>query len=953
MNKIYLRNLSFIIIMTLGLSLTGPFASIGFAVENNTSESVQIDSERFLDSELNAELKKQIVKDKSNTVLWTVDLTSVSPKMDGLELKIITTPKISIDKVLVNGSSISLEDSGLFVLEPKNSRVEFTTENNLEVVIEVFKVNGSDKVLVGNLKSRIQSEPDVTLDSTSGDDSPILSSGEDIKSDTSVSNESNSSIDETNDVSKSSGTEETSYEDGIESTLDTKEELESTDSKTHESLESERKASDSTLNSSQEKTIKPKLSKLTPRSAAALAGITGNPEVPKGAILIEGIFGSVNSAGTKGSSGITTIHDPNVNNGMPYSEITLAGSKNWLSIWSNDQYRMDFSTSFHGRTYMNFGSGADADGLAFVMQNDGPTALTTANGAEDGQNLGVYGSGHTNLFGGDWPNDRAVKKSVAIEFDFHLNNKDPYMFDADIQEIPHMAYTFPANISKGYRSTSWRGPDDWSSEDRAVVKHNQPRVLNGVVGDNVRDNTWYEFRYDFDKSSHTFSYYLKNPITGSQTTPTIIPWEDLISELGLTDSNTKAYWGFTGSNGAASGKVKFAFTQVPVDLSAKISNDVLVSEQSIVDSEDHGEYTPALPSATDRDYLTFSTQFTVAEGEAALKIVNWKSNVSPTEFNLDQEPKKVKALIGSKEYSGLATVNEETGEISVTFENLEVRPGEDVVMSYDLEPLKHDSTKKSYFSSRISTEEIGNKTKNDFLSSQVAFWIKGNQKPVLSELLTNKITYTDYSDYFDFSFKYRDLDEDVLSYKLIVNGIELSEKNELNGLVSDQDYNETFNNKIDLLGENTPFKLGDNTLEVVLSDGINEPVTQKVTFNVVGYFGFEEVTDNYVWKYSKTELKDTPTPMARQDKMKMKIRDTRELEKNLVRISFEAESDNESLLQNQFVFVDQGREVESLQIPVNEEKTYDKNQGLLLKLDNSTKSGVVNGTVRWTIIEAP
>lgn len=152
-NKTYLRKLSFIAVVTLGLSLTDSFASIGIAVESNTSESIQIDSEQFLVSELNAELKKQIVKDKTNTVLWTVDLTSVSSKMDGLELKIKTTPKISIDKVLVNGSSISLEDSGLFVLEPKNSRVEFTTENNLEVVIEVFKVNGSDKVLVGNLKS--------------------------------------------------------------------------------------------------------------------------------------------------------------------------------------------------------------------------------------------------------------------------------------------------------------------------------------------------------------------------------------------------------------------------------------------------------------------------------------------------------------------------------------------------------------------------------------------------------------------------------------------------------------------------------------------------------------------------------------------------------------------------------------------------------------------------------
>ena len=45
---------------------------------------------------------------------------------------------------------------------------------------------------------------------------------------------------------------------------------------------------------------------------AVREGFTGNPEVPKGAILLDGIFGDINEAGSgsKASSGVNTIHDP-------------------------------------------------------------------------------------------------------------------------------------------------------------------------------------------------------------------------------------------------------------------------------------------------------------------------------------------------------------------------------------------------------------------------------------------------------------------------------------------------------------------------------------------------------------------------------------------------------------------------------------------------------------------
>lgn len=67
-----------------------------------------------------------------------------------------------------------------------------------------------------------------------------------------------------------------------------------------------------------------------------------------------------------------------------------------------------------------------------------------------------------------------------------------------------------------------------------------------------------------------------------------------------------------------------------------------------MDIEDHDTYNPQLPAAQDSDLLTFQTRFTVSEGEAALKINEWKSYVSPVDIDLTKTVKNVIAQIGAK-----------------------------------------------------------------------------------------------------------------------------------------------------------------------------------------------------------------------------------------------------------------------------------------------------------------
>lgn len=945
MKRKFIQKLSMmgtVVILLSPVSLIPNAGYVSFAQETETS---QVNLNQLTIPELKAHLREVNSANTETETVWKIDLTDVKLESEEMGIRLTANNGEKIQSLKVAEKNMSPDDNGFFMFAVSNSLSgEFSTKKGSSVKAELFKISGDEKVALGTVAgedNQVQLSEESSMESAEKTESSTTNSNVLVEEST-VSTES---LEEQTETSSEESQAASSSTEEIRGTNDTS-------------------TAEESSTSTEERQVPKKASAVQRASVAALSGITGNPNIPKGAIELDGVFGKVNSSGNVSNSGVTAMHDPNQNNGLPYSEVSLSGASNWLSIWSAEQYKLDFSNSFHGRTYINFGNSAkDADGLAFVMQNEGPNALTKAtNSRTDGQNLGVYGgSSFKGGLGGtitSSPETSAIKKSVAIEFDLYANAGGGLDYDYDNVNkkglpIPHMAYSFPSNKDKGYRplNTNWNG--FFGGESPAIVQHNGLRELNGVVGDNIRDNTWYEFRYDFDKSSQVFSYYLKNPITGAKTDPVTIPWEDLNSELKLSENNNKTYWGFTGANGVSEGKVRFVFTQVPVDMSAKIENDVLAQDNSNKSlADDHDEYNSSIPAATGNEPLIFQTRFTVAQGEAALKIDKWEVNVSPKDIDLSKGVTDVQAKIDDKSYTGTAAIDQTKGTISVNFSDLKLSPGQDVYMTFNSQAIKQDVTTKSYFSSKVATTEVGNGTKNTF-NQQISFWIKGNQAPVLSNLLT-KDTFTDYLDTFAFNFDYRDNDSDTLSYSVEVNDNSLIKDGKLNGAASDQPFESKDNLKIDLLDPKTPFQLGDNVIKVTLSDGINESVQQEVHFKVEGYFGFEELTDNYAWKYSKTELKDIPTPMARQDVMKIKIRDTRNKETTPARVSFKAESEDKALLQDRFVFKGQdGEEISDLQIPVNKEKTYSKDEGLLLKLDNSDNSGVVNGTIQWTIVEAP
>ncbi|MFY1067396.1 hypothetical protein [Enterococcus sp. AD013-P3] len=936
-------------VFIIGFSQISPLSPLAYvAVGESSSNRLN----QFQSPELRAVLNYQGTAEDSTEAAWRLTLDNVTKGLEELNFQIKDSQGTLITKIKINEILIEANSEGYFSIEAKDTKIEITSELNHDLTVEFFKLSSGKKDFWGLVKASDSTENHSSLPSEESQEGADTSN---------IVNEGAAASLESFSEGGSEQNKETIPSSEIAPTSSLENETTSTNSN---NLQSDVEKSDQITSSSVEKEqqkekVAQKVASPLLRSTAAPTGITGNPNIPKGAILLDGVFGKINSVGTNDGSGVSKVNNPKENNGIPYSKITLKGSNNWLSIWTEDQYRMDFSKTFHGRTYINFGT-SKADGLAFVMQNAGKKVLTSANTGNDGQNLGVYGgtgAWRESIFS-SWitPETYAIKKSVAIEFDLNPNNDaQGHVYDKDNPQTPHMAYSFPSNLDRGYRpdGNSW---DNWLSTKgaNAKVQHYSSRLLNGVVGDNIQDGTWYEFRYDFDQSKKEFSYYLKNPVTNAQTEPVKIPWPDLQRELDLTNNNMKAYWGFTGANGALGGTVEFVFTQVPVDLSAKIMSDVQSSGKSIVDAEDHETYVPQLPIANKEgkeESLTLQTRFTVDNGEAAIEIAKWTSFVSPTQLDLTKASKNVVAQIGSNKYTGVADVDQKTGEIQITFQNLKVSPGETVTMSYELMTKKLDSTQKAYFSSRVTTQEVGTIIPNDFLSKQVAFWIKGNQAPVLEALSTEKAEFTDL-DSFQYKFNYKDADSDELTYKVSLNGKELVNK-KLQSSASNQTQVEK-DVMIDLLAAEPSFRLGENTLTVTLNDDFNTAVSQEVKFNIVGYLGFEKLTKAYSWRYSRTALEAVNTPMAREAPMVLKIRDTRnkEINKN-VKVSLEAKSLTNGVLNANERFVFNGKELGEFEIPVNQEVSYGKDEGLLLKLGNQDESGTFEGTLTWTIIDAP
>ncbi|ASZ07057.1 lectin-like domain-containing protein [Enterococcus thailandicus] len=791
------------------------------------------------------------------------------------------------------------------------------------------------------------------------------------------------STEETNTTEESTTSTETTSTTGTESSESAvSSETTSTTSTNSETKSTNVKAKESTSSSTTKQASAPAVAA---RSSLARAGLgTGNPVVPKGAIQLDGIFSTVG----KSRPDKDGHYDPNFsvgdivkpgpsdqNNGMPYDEISLAGTQRAVGVWSIKKYRLDFNQDFHGRTYVNFGT-EQADGFAFVMHNDAAEdqALTTANANSDGQNLGVYGGTNAYLEGLTLrtPERFAIKKSVAVEFDLYTNNSGDSFYDRKDTDTPHMAYAFPSNLAYSYRSNNWLSDERWGSGNTANIYHRGKKTLNGVVGDNVRDNTWYEFRYDFDVKAQTFSYYLKNPVTGAQTTPTIIPFADMKKELDLAKNDNKAYWGFTAANGESSGQTKFVFTQVPVDLGATVTNDVVANGTSIVDSKDTPEdqYSESLPSAQYGDDVTLKSTFAIdSAAEDVYDITTWHATLDTAIYDISKGIKAIK--VDGKEVVGASGTVDANGNVTVTFSpSIAVGIGKKVTLEFTASLKAKGDRKKTYFESQITARENNVGGSFNFHGDEVAYWVvpQPEHPTVLSWETPNVVTEktetkdrSEVADGYDLTFYWKDEDDgDILNFTINRNDPDAT--NEFAQIVT------TGSTEFNSHSWHIPADKivpGVNDYTITMKRG-DEVQTLKLKLDVTGKLSFETAPDMLSWTGRKaseskgTLARDSGNPMtlsvfdSREDTSTWSLYVQAELTDATAPFDFvfkkDASSAEQTIMSDPVLVMRKG-DVTPTDFMTT--KTWNESEGVLLQSGNYMRVGDYSGkaVVKWNLYD--
>jgi hypothetical protein len=204
-------------------------------------------------------------------------------------------------------------------------------------------------------------------------------------------------------------------------------------------------------------------------------------------------FPNFNGASTKldrnGSADFVSASD-----GQRVLRLTPGGFRQSGSAWAKPKLDLDQSFESQFKVYLHHGSAPGADGIAFLVQSDGPRAL------------GGWGGGL---------GYRGIKDSVAVEFDTFRNGTDP------------------------------------SANHTAVVLHGNPD-FHAAVGEPSIPLYGEPFwaRINYDAAGHDLRIYVRSLQAGAEEELALEAPIDLAAEVGANS----AWVGFTAGTGTAYSK---------------------------------------------------------------------------------------------------------------------------------------------------------------------------------------------------------------------------------------------------------------------------------------------------------------------------------------------------------------------------------------------------------------
>ncbi|MDQ8406943.1 hypothetical protein Q3D62_06340 [Enterococcus faecium] len=222
--------------------------------------------------------------------------------------------------------------------------------------------------------------------------------------------------------------------------------------------------------------------------------------------------------------------------------------------------------------------------------------------------------------------------------------------------------------------------------------------------------------------------------------------------------------------------------------------------------------------------------------------------------------------------------------------------------------------------------------------------------------MAEKTTFTDFKERFRFAFDYGDGDLDRLYYSVWINGEVLTENQMLLNAREELQTLRSAAFTIDIKDLEGVFQRGENTITVTLTDNrIDEPLILEESFQVEGYLGFEFVTEEYSWKYARSQLPMNRQAQAREERMRVVTRNTLNTSDSY-KVTVSAEELNHvdmqhAISEGYLVFKNEMGEIALSALTLEIDKVYEFSQeeGLLLRLNSQDRTGVYSGTITWKI----
>lgn len=579
-------------------------------------------------------------------------------------------------------------------------------------------------------------------------------------------------------------------------------------------------------------------------------------------------------------------------------------------------------------------------------------AKTTSGTVGDGETLGVWGvdDGITN----PQIQSRAIQNSWALEFDSFSNtqSRKGSAFDTSVGSYPHIASNYPgAGLTY---VTNNLNPDNpyVLMQHQGVIQNNSYSLLSNGAWHHVT------MRWDATAKTMTYSYNDKDPSTGNAQTP--VGTKTVSIDTTKIDPNNTGYarWGFTGSTGTNWENNLVIFEQVPgvVNSSASVTATDLTTDKVIAAGD----------TVTSGDQLQLAYKLNYDSGSQ-----DWKDIVAKIAVpnNMTVSYARVTYADGKSELIDPGTISAQTLKYQLTHDLNGTNAPATITIIGNVMGVKNATTAVAAAKSTFNgSNALTNATTPNFTISAASNWYlrlffgtaangtKTSQMDldaVKDTTLTGHFTYSLTSTASDAG--YGGTAGKAVTLRPTVNGQTQTSTTAGDGGT----FSYTVPASLLLPGANTV------TLYAIYNGGTNVSDVIKATINV-GSLTFSNVTSNIAFN---AELTGTAATIAPSSQPNISVADTRVTGKHWAlsasltglaasfpgEVVYQPGNGNVTTLSNQDAAIDTGDSAATTTVSKQWSSTWtdSSSKGLFLKIPSATTAGNYDGTITWSLKDAP